>query len=151
MIRKKLLIPSAGVLALVLAACSTPPPPVVQTPAVAITAQDLVGKWGLAAYRADSDLVRTTAEAKRACSNPYVVSPGSNGGVMMHLADQPAASEVYLKPASDGGVYIGPQGKPAEAHDRQVLSYGNGVLVMRWVSADANTRYGTMVYVRCAA
>jgi len=38
-----------------------------------------------------------------------------------------------------------------EAHDRQVLSYGNGVLVMRWVSADANTRYGTMVYVRCAA
>ena len=133
-----------------LSACSsTPVAPPTPMASVAVTPADLVGKWGLASYRVDTDLDRTKAEARRACSNPYVVTAGVAGGVMMHLADQAAASEVFVKPASNGAVYIGPQGKPGDRRDRQVVSYGDGTMVTKWVDPDVATRYGTMVFVRC--
>lgn len=136
-----------------LAGCgaTSAPTPVVATPTVAVTSEELVGKWGLASYREETDKVRTEAAAKAACSNPYVIGKGAQGGVTMHLADQATAQEVYLKTASDGGVYIGPQGKPGERADRQILSYEQGVLVTRWVDAGVAKRYGTMVFVRCGA
>jgi len=63
--------------------------------------------------------------------------------------DQPIASigALAVAPSDPKVLYVG----SGEADMRSDISYGNGVLVMRWVSADANTRYGTMVYVRCAA
>src|SRR5690242_2881554 len=137
-------------LGLTLSACGTsmtttaPPAPSV-TP-IAITVDEIVGKWGLASYRDAKDLDRTTAEARKACANPYTVTKGPGGGVMMHLADQPVASEVVLKPAADGRVFLGPQGKPADKRDRLILSYENGVMVTQWVDPDAATRYGTMVF-----
>jgi hypothetical protein len=136
-----------------LAACSTssmaPTSPVV--PSVAIATDNLVGKWGIGSYREEKDFARTTAEAKSACSNPYVISKGSSGGVVMHLADQSAPSELFVKQAADGRVFVGPQGKPGDKLDRQVMSYENGVLITRWVDPDAATRYGTMILVRCTA
>src|SRR5436305_10125955 len=47
---------------------------------VSITTDELVGNWGLASYRAEKDLARTRDEARRACSNPYVVTRGTTGG-----------------------------------------------------------------------
>ena len=120
-------------------------------PVVTITTQEMIGKWGLASYRVEADIERTKAEAKRACSNPYVISSGASGGIMMHLADQATASEVFLKPAADGRVFVGPQGKPGDRRDRQIVSYTDGVMVTQWVDPDVATRYGTMVFVRCSA
>ena len=135
---------------LLLAACSTPSPVVqVPAPSVSLTTGDLVGKWGLASYRKDADRPRTEAEARRACSNPYVVAPGANGGVMMHLADHTEPSEVFVKTDPSGRVFIGPSGPPAVAQDRQVISYENGVLVADWVDPGVRERYDTMVFVRC--
>jgi hypothetical protein len=135
-----------------LAACGTtavaPPTPVA---AVALTPADLVGKWGIGSYREEKDLARTTAEAKSACSNPYIITNGPSGGVMMHLADQSAPSELFVKTGPDGSVFIGPQGKPGSKLDRQAVSYQNGTLITRWVDPDAATRYGTMILVRCSA
>ncbi|OCC03459.1 hypothetical protein BA190_18465 [Labrys sp. WJW] len=138
--------------AALLAGCGTSsaPTPVVATPTVAVTSEELVGKWGLASYREETDKVRTEAAAKAACTNPYVIGKGAQGGVTMHLADQATPQEVYLKTASDGGVYIGPQGKPGERADRQILSYDKGVMVTRWVDPGVAKRYGTMMFVRCA-
>ena len=62
------------------------------TPLVAVTPVDLEGSWGLASYRTEADRDRTIKEAKSACGNPYVVGEGSNGGVVMHLADQTSAA-----------------------------------------------------------
>jgi hypothetical protein len=136
-----------------LAACSTSPmaPPAPAVASVALTPADLVGKWGIGSYREEKDLARTTAEAKSACSNPYIISKGPSGGVMMHLADQSAASELFVKPGPDGRVFIGPQGKPGDRLDRQAVSYENGVLITRWMDPDVATRYGTMILVRCSA
>ena len=56
--------------AALLAGCGTSsaPTPVVATPTVAVTSEELVGKWGLASYREETDKVRTEVAAKAACS-----------------------------------------------------------------------------------
>lgn len=120
-------------------------PPVPQ-----ITADELVGKWGLGSFREEKDLQRTTDEARRFCSNPYIITKGPSGGVMMYLADQSSPTEVFLRTVN-GRLYIGPANQPPGGpKDRQVLSFENGVLVAAWVDPSVATRYGTMVFVRCS-
>lgn len=118
-------------------------------PAVAITNVDLQGDWGLASFRNEADKDRTLAEARRACNNPYKVAAGPNGGAMMYLADQAQATEVTVKLAPGGQVFIGPPGPPGVAQDRVVLSYENNVLISDWLDPGARERYGTMIFVRC--
>lgn len=65
------------------------PAPVGAAPLPAsIPAQDLVGRWGLAAYHKDEDRGRTEAAARGQCRQPYNISRGGGGGVVMHLPDQ---------------------------------------------------------------
>jgi hypothetical protein len=127
---------AAGILSSTLSGCTTSSTPGGATAAlpsapanIVISANDLQGNWGLASYRKVEDRPRTEAEAKTACQNPYVVTAGANGGVLMYLADQTGAAGV-------------PQ-------DRVVLSYENNVLVADWLNASARERYGTMVFVKC--
>ena len=141
----------AAMLCLPLLACGEQKPTVAAVPLVAITTDELVGKWGLASYRSEDDRARTEVAARSACSNPYVITKGATGGVMMHLADQTAPQEVFLKQASNGAVYIGPQGQPGDRGDRQVVSNDKGVIIVRWIDPDVAKRYGTMVFVHCGA
>lgn len=141
---------------LVLSACvgvpttSAPPQPSAP-PQVAISASDLVGNWGLASFRDDKDKARTVQQARAACNNPYKIEAGPNGGVLMHLADQAQVTELFIKVASDGRVFLGPRGPAGVVTDRAVLSFDSGILVSQWVDKSANERYGVMVYVNCAA
>ena len=114
------------------------------------TSDELVGKWGLGSFRNEADLARTTAEARRYCSNPYVIGKGPTGGVMMYLADQTQPTELFIKNAG-GRIYIGPPGPAGVIKDRQVTSFQNGVLVAAWLDPTVTARYGTMVFVRCDA
>lgn len=144
----------AAVLLASLAGCmtngGTPATPAVTiTPAVAVTPADLVGNWGLASYRADADRARTEKQAKAACNNPYKIGAGNNGGVLMHLADQTQETELYLKTAGDGRVFLGPKGPAGVGTDRQVDSFDKSVLVTKFVDPNAASRYGIMIYVRC--
>lgn len=149
-----------------LAACSTggpqlfgtsqqaqpPQPEVVPTLPPAFPAQDLVGRWGLAAYHKIEDRPRIEAAAAQQCSNPYVITLGPGGGVMMHLADQATPSELRLKGAPGGKTYIGPaEDPPGGSQDRLVESFDGRILVLRWMDSEVQGRYGTMVYVRCGA
>ncbi len=150
-----------GLIALVLPGCETtgmqqprpaepPTPAVVPTLPPAFPAQELVGRWGLAAYHNAADRERTVTAAAQQCSNPYVITLGPAGGVMMHLADQSAPSELALKGAPGGKTYIGPRDEPPGAlADREVVSFDKRVLILRWMDPEVQTRYGTMVYVRC--
>ncbi|MBV9532937.1 MAG: hypothetical protein JO283_18210 [Bradyrhizobium sp.] len=116
-----------------------------------IRAADLVGKWGLASYQNPADRARTEVQAKAQCKQPYVIGAGSSGGVIMHLADQATPQELRLKGSQNGRDYIGPAGPPGGQQDREVISFDGRVLVTRFVDKDAGTRYGNMVYVRCAS
>jgi hypothetical protein len=146
-----------GFFALGLANCATtqteqPPPPPALTPALppAFPPQDIVGRWGLAAYHKDEDRARTEAAAANQCKQPYIITLGPTGGVMMHLADQATPTELRLRGAPGNRTYIGPaEGEVGGVQDRLVVSFDGRVLALRWLDTEVQGRYGTMVYVRC--
>ncbi len=142
-------------LALGLTACATgpqpepPPPAPAQVLPPAFPPQDIVGRWGLAAYHREDDRARTEAAAAAQCRQPYVITLGPTGGVMMHLADQATPSELRLKGAPGNKTYIGPEGEAGGAQDREVVVFDGRILILRWMDPEVQGRYGTMVYVRC--
>src|ERR1700712_1861936 len=152
----------ASVLALFVGACggmslpslsSSSPPP---EPAVApdmpatIRADEVAGRWGLASNQNPADRARTEAAARAQCKQPYVITVGPTGGVVMHLADEATPQELRLKGSPSGKNYIGPPGPVPGEKDREIVSFDGRVLVTRFVDKDAAVRYGNMVYVRCA-
>ena len=145
--------------ALGLTACATGPQPeqpaapaIVPTLPPAFPPQDIVGRWGLAAYHKEEDRSRTEAAAVAGCKQPYVITLGPSGGVMMHLADQATPTELRLKGAPGGKTFIGPaEDPPGGAQDREVVTFDGRVLILRWMDSEVQGRYGTMVYVRCGA
>ena len=154
----------ASVLAIFLGACSNmslpsfsssspsaapEPAPVPEMPAT-IRPDEIVGKWGLASFQDAKDRVRTEAAAKGQCKQPYVIGAGTSGGVIMHLADQATPQELRLKGSPSGKNYIGPPGPAGGEQDREIVAFDGRVLITRFIDKDAATRYGNMVYVRCA-
>jgi hypothetical protein len=146
----------AATLTLFLGACGsmsltspTPAPEAPEMPA-SIRPDEIVGRWGLASFQDPKDRARTEAAAKGQCKQPYVIGAGSSGGVIMHLADQATPQELRLKGSQSGKNYIGPPGPAGGDQDREILSFDGRVMVTRFINADAATRYGNMVYVRCA-
>jgi hypothetical protein len=115
-----------------------------------IRADEIVGRWGLASYQDPKDRARTEAAARGQCKQPYVIGAGSSGGVIMHLADQATPQELRLKGSPGGKNYIGPPGPAGGEQDREIVSFDGRVLITRFIDPDAATRYGNMVYVRCA-
>ena len=128
---------------------SVAPEPVPEVPAT-IRPDEIVGRWGLASFQNPSDRARTEAAARAQCKQPYVIGAGSSGGVIMHLADQATPLELRLKGSPSGKNYIGPPGPAGGEQDREIVSFDGRVLVTRFIDKDAATRYGNMVYVRCA-
>ena len=115
-----------------------------------IRADEIVGRWGLASFQDPKDRARTEAAAQGQCKQPYVIGAGTHGGVIMHLADQATPQELDLKGSPSGKNYIGPTGPAGGEQDREIVSFDGRVMVTRFIDKDAATRYGNMVYVRCA-
>ncbi len=112
--------------------------------------EKMVGRWGVASYRDDKDRARTEAMARSHCRNPYVIEKGPSDGVMMHVADDAKIYELTFKGAPNGKTYLGFNAPPGDLQDREVVSFSDNLVVMRFVNPEINTRYGTYVYVRCA-
>jgi hypothetical protein len=138
-----------GFLSALVVGCAATPPPPAPTLAPAISPDQLVGKWGFAAYHKDTDRARTIKEAAAQCNRPYVINKGPSGGVMMNLADQKELSELVLKPGPNGQTYLGPPGDAGTADDRIVTNVDANSFTTDWVDPDNASRYGTSVYERC--
>ena len=124
-------------------------PPTAERPS-SIRSEALIGRWGVASFRQEKDRQRVAAQARAQCKLPYTIARGPTGGVMMHVADNSALYELRPK---GGGRQDLPWVKapPGHVQDREILSISEREMVMRFVDPDANNRYGTFVYVRCAA
>src|SRR3954469_21190010 len=93
----------AGVL--VLAGCagmsnpfeSAPPPAAAPVGRPSIAPSDIIGRWGIASYHREQDGGRTEAAARGQCKQPYLISGGSAGGVMMLNHDSPNIVEHLIK------------------------------------------------------
>ena len=127
-----------------------PEPGVAPDMPATIRSDEIVGRWGLASFQNPNDRARTEKMAREQCKQPYVISAGTNGGVVMHLADQATPQELRLKGSPSGKNYIGPAGPTPGEQDREIVSFDGRVLVTRFIDKDAAVRYGNMVYVRCA-
>jgi hypothetical protein len=127
-----------------------PEPGVAPEVPATIRPDEIVGRWGLASFQNPNDRARTEVAARAQCKQPYVIGAGSSGGVIMHLADQATPQELRLKGSQTGKNYIGPPGPAGGEQDREIVSFDGRVLVTRFIDKDAATRYGNMVYVRCA-
>jgi hypothetical protein len=131
---------------------SSPPPepPPAQPLPASLRPEDIVGRWGLAAYHRPEDRARTEAAARGQCSPPYVINRSSTGVAMLGH-DSPAVQDMLIKGSPEGKTYIGPGPEYAGADDREVVSFDGRVLVLKWVDPEVAGRYGFMVLVRCGA
>ena len=113
--------------------------------------QDIVGRWGLAAYHKDEDRPRIETAAAGQCKQPYVITMGPTGGVMMHLADQATPTELRAQGSAGWQDLYRPERRAARRplQDREVVSFDGRILILRWLDPEVQGRYGTMVYVRC--
>jgi hypothetical protein len=152
-------VQALAVSAIALAACTTSPPSVEQpTPAALpppelpakVRASEIIGRWGYAAYHKAEDRARVEANARGQCKQPFVISQGTNGGVMMYIADSPELMELRLKGSPAGRDYIGPAGQTPGPKDREILSFDGRVLLLKYVDPEIDGRYGIGVFVRCA-
>jgi len=143
-----------------LAACTSNTPPIEQAapapmaqPAIPsqYRPEEIVGRWGYGAFHKDEDLARTAAAARGQCGQPVEITRGPNGGVMMYLADSAQLQELQLKGSASGKNYIGPPGDAGGAQDREIVSFDGRTMVLKWIDPEVAGRYGTGVYVRCAA
>ena len=151
----------AAFAALALAACTSNTPPLEQASATAPMTQpampsqyrpeEIVGRWGYGAFHNESDLPRTSAAARGQCGQPVEITRGASGGVMMYLADSAQLQELQLKGSTTGKNYIGPPGNAGGPQDREIVSFDGRTMVLRWMDPEVAGRYGTGVYVRCAA
>ena len=128
---------------------AAPEPGVAPEMPATIRADEIVGRWGLASFQNPADRARTEKMARDQCKQPYVISAGQSGGVIMHLADEATPQELRLKGSPAGKNFIGPPGPAGGEKDREIVSFDGRVLVTRFTDPDAATRYGNMVYVRC--
>jgi len=149
-----------GFATLALCACSSfspsgqaPAPAVVAAPEIpsTIRPEEIVGRWGYGSYHNEADLARTANAARGQCGQPVVIDRGPQGGVMMYLADSAQLQELQLKGSQSGKNYIGPPGPAGGMQDREIVSFDGRTLVLRWMDPEVAGRYGTGVYVRCAA
>lgn len=143
-------------LAALLAGCATdgtgaPPPEggAIASVAPTVPLDGLIGRWGIGSYLRDQDKARTETIARQQCGNPYTITRGPTGGIMMHLPDQQQVSELRLKGAPGGRNFIGPEGPPGGELDREIVAFAPQMMSLRFVDPENAKRFGTMVYAKC--
>jgi hypothetical protein len=111
--------------------------------AQSLRTEDLIGRWGVAAYWNEADAARVTAQAKGFCSQPYVVSRGANGAARMFEAFEGRPQDVTVQ----GGRIVPVSGSERAA--KAVQRWDGTTLVFNYVDEEARRKYGNMVFVRC--
>ena len=117
----------------------------------AIKSEEIIGRWGLAAFHKPEDLKRTEAAARSGCKQAYNIGMGQNGGVIMHMPDRSEPEELRLKGGAGNKTYIGPPSEPAGGQqDREITSFDGRVMTVKFLDPEVSGRYGTQIFVRCA-
>jgi hypothetical protein len=111
----------------------------------ALKTEDLIGRWGVAAYWNDSDAAKITVQAKSFCNQPYVITKGRNGGAVMFEAFEGKPSEVTVQ----SGQIVSLAGSTRNT-SKIIQSWNGSTLVMNYADEEARRKYGNMVFVKCS-
>ncbi|MGL4634398.1 MAG: hypothetical protein ACRCWF_00305 [Beijerinckiaceae bacterium] len=112
--------------------------------ASAQTTDDLVGRWGVAAYWNAGDAAKTTAQARSFCNQPYVITKGPKGGAVMFEAFDGKRREYLIQ----SGQIVAADGADAKT-TKTISSWTGQTLVFNYVEEEAKRKYGNMVFVKC--
>ncbi len=112
--------------------------------AQSLRTEDLIGRWGVAAYWNESDASRIMGMARGFCNQPYIVSRGANGAARMFEAFEGRPQDVLVQ--GNRIVAVGGSNRTAKAIQR----WDGNTLVMNYIDEEAKRKYGNMVFVRCA-
>jgi hypothetical protein len=105
--------------------------------------EDLVGRWGVAAYWKAEDAAKIQAAARSACSQPYNITRGPTGGVMMFESFEGRPREMMVR----GGQIVAASGESRQTKD--ITSWNGSTMVFNYVDEEAKRKYGNVVFVRC--
>jgi hypothetical protein len=119
--------------------CFAAAPAVAQSPRT----EDLVGRWGVAAYWNAADAAKIQGAARSACSQPYVITRGPGGGVMMFESFEGRPREMQVR----GNQIVASSGDARQTKD--ITSWNGSMLVFNYVDEEAKRKYGNMVFVKC--
>lgn len=123
----------------------------VAAPAQALTNEQLVGRWGFVSYWKEEDQRRSLAIARGECGQPYAITRGPNGGVMLHGADAVTASEMTVSGAG-AQARLTPVGGDANARNvRELRVLDPNTFITKFINQADHLRYGYKIYVRCGA
>lgn len=111
--------------------------------AQSLRTEDLIGRWGVAAYWSDADAARIAAQARSYCGQPYVIGRGANGAARMFEAFEGKPQDVVVQ----GGQIVAVGGSPRAA--KAIQRWDGTTLVFNYVDEEAKRKYGNMVFVRC--
>jgi hypothetical protein len=111
--------------------------------AQSLRTEDLIGRWGVAAYWNDGDAARVIQQARGFCSQPYVVSRGANGAARMFEAFEGRPQDVFVQ----SGQIVAASGSARST--KAVQRWDGTTLVFNYVDDEARRKYGNMVFVRC--
>lgn len=123
----------------------------VAQPVFAQSADDFVGRWGLASYWEDKHAQPAQGWARAACSAPYVITKSPSGNLLMHIADDNELKEIVVT-SSFGKVQLVPARgvtSNTERHTRTVIARTPNSFTLEWNDRGVGSRYGRNVYVRC--
>jgi hypothetical protein len=113
---------------------------IAQSPAT----DELVGRWGVAAYWNAADAAKVTAQARSFCSQPYVITKGPKGGAVMFEPFDGKRREYVVQ----SGQIVAADGADART-TKAVVSWSGQTLVFSYVEEEARRKYGNMVFVKC--
>jgi hypothetical protein len=68
--------------------------------AARLRAEDIVGRWGLAAYHRDQDRARTIVAARDQCTQAFLIDRSPGGNILMLGHDNPQLQEMIVKVAA---------------------------------------------------
>ena len=103
-------------------------------------------------FHKDEDLART-ASAARAPMRPagHIDARPEWRRHDVSRRQRPIAGIAAQGQPASGKNYIGPPGDAGGAQDREIVSFDGRTMVLKWMDPEVAGRYGTGVYVRCAA
>lgn len=129
--------PAVAAITIVIAALALP------AAAQAPRPEELVGRWGVAAYWKAEDAAKVQAAARSACAQPYAITRGPGGGIMMFESFEGRPREMQVR----GNQIVAISGESRQTKD--ITSWTGSVLVFNYADEEAKRKYGNMVFVRC--
>jgi hypothetical protein len=108
------------------------------------TTDELIGRWGVAAYWNAADAAKVTAQARSFCSQPYIVTKGPKGGAVMFEPFDGKRREYVVQ----SGQIVAADGADAKT-TKAIASWSGQTLVFSYVEEEAKRKYGNMVFVKC--